>query len=507
MTRTGITAQSYLNGVTCLTAGASVGSGTVGFRLGHNTDGGAFYYAGKILDVQISNYILTSTEITSIVNAGPLGSNLELPTIAGSKLFDAPLTNEFTQSATVANDVSRYSQNLVATGTPPTFDFDGVVLNGVNDFVDGTPIDISADGTISVWFNADDTTSTQILLGNVSASGNRDYIIANGDQVDTCTFAAGTWNNLIMTRTGITAQSYLNGVTCLTAGASVASGTVGLTIGKNTGGTERWFAGTITKVQIFGEVLSSFERVNIVNEGHGIISRSFSTTAGGIVLDVPLDDEHSRSATVANDLSPYAAIGTASGTPAPTYGASGVTLDGIDQVVTILNPDDGRYTPGDGAGTDGVFSMCANVNRGVAGSIHPILARRTGATAATMEWQFLFNSLNSVSCTLYSNGASHNISAASSNSEAPYVGITTRYCCVYDGSESELGLSVWRNGEDITNTQTETGTYTGLTARAVPLEVGSSRSIYFFEGTLSDSVIWRKELTPAEVLADTNEHQ
>jgi hypothetical protein len=234
----------------------------------------------------------------------------------------------------------------------------------------------------------------------------------------------------------------------------------------------------------------------------GAAGVSVSDLKKDLVLEMPLTSTWLASSTVASDFADGDADGTASGTPAPTFGATGVPLDGVDQLVTI--PNHTRYTPGDGAGTDGPFSMCITVTRTAAGATDPVLCKRSASTAATSEWAFYFLSSDAIDCAFYQDATTTYIHARSAlGSEASYAGTATRYCCTYDGSESETGISVYRDGVDITDAQIEVGTYTGLTARSVDVTVGFFASTFYFDGTLSDAAIWRADLSPALVAQDT----
>jgi hypothetical protein len=501
-------------------------------------------FNGTVAHVKLWDYVLSSDEILAEANTPRTGSSQNLPTTAGGIVLAMPLDDEHSRSATVTNDLSPYAGTGTASGTPPTWGVAGagVTLNGSNDYVviadadhfsfgDGAGNDDSF--TVCAWVNMVSAQNFSIITRRVAGGfANQDWAFyTSGDQklyfalydddttgliytgsTSVVTGQVGSWTHFCGVSSGNESET---GLTLYQNGAALAQtqASSGVYTSMANKAVDTWIGrmltayanGQIALVTLWGYELSGNEILAEYNTPRTGSAQNLPTTAGGIVLAMPLDDEHSRSATVANDLSPYAAIGTASGTPAPTYGASGVTLDGIDQVVTI--PNHANFTPGDGAGTDGPFSICATVNRTAAGSTEPFISKRTANTAVTMEWQFGFVN-DFVGCYFFGNALTDFITARSAtDSEISYAGTATRYCCTYDGSESETGILIYRNGIDITDTQSEIGTYTGLTARAIDVTVGFFAATIYFDGILGAADIWRKELSPAEVLADTNEHQ
>jgi hypothetical protein len=214
------------------------------------------------------------------VKMNPAGVAVKISSLRKGLVLDAPMISNYKQSATIVSDLTAEGgrNTGVLTGTPPTIGADGVVLDG-NDYVGFDPIDISGGGTISIWFKATDTSGSETLYAMTSGTNNRNGAFLVGDQVGgafydgatrdglTCTFAAGVWNHLLVTRTGVTAQSYLNNVACNTAGAGVGAATVNFLVGRNTGGSPLFLNATVRKTQVWLRVLSAGERTLAYTSG------------------------------------------------------------------------------------------------------------------------------------------------------------------------------------------------------------------------------------------------
>lgn len=79
-------------------------------------------------------------------------------------------------------------------------------------------------------------------------------------------------------------------------------------------------------------------------------------------------------------------------------------------------------------------------------------------------------------------------------------------CCTYDGGGVETGLKIYLDLVEAQTSQTETGTYPGMTNVASNIRIGSYRGTSnWFVGNMKELKVWNKVLTPTEMSNIMNE--
>jgi len=74
------------------------------------------------------------------------------------------------------------------------------------------------------------------------------------------------------------------------------------------------------------------------------------------------------------------------------------------------------------------------------------------------------------------------------------------FICTYDGSKSQNGLKIYKNGALLTTTKTMTGTYLGNNNSATQPQIGNIANWQVpLKGYVDQTAFWRKELTQSDV--------
>ena len=188
---------------------ASIDNDPAPFELGRRADG-VFYLQGSLDEVAVFNTALTSENVTSIYNSGVPNDLTSLNPTAwyrngdnGSYKSPQWLIPENSNK----DKVSNYS-----------FQFDGVD----DSIVLSNTIDLGINSSISVWVNLDSNYSG-VLLG--SESYDNDYFIQarynnffvriasvfNSFPLTDNALTAGSWHNLVVTRSGDSISTYVDG--------------------------------------------------------------------------------------------------------------------------------------------------------------------------------------------------------------------------------------------------------------------------------------------------------
>jgi prepilin-type N-terminal cleavage/methylation domain-containing protein len=183
-------------------------------------------------------------------------------------------------SGTTASDTSGNGKNATLTNGPTwrcastnksyTPSGQGCVLNldGVNDYV-STPAISLGDGTISLWFNNQSSTSGDVILGKRTGGcfGSAVYVnppnnlqIYNGgpETAITNSLQPYKWYNLVVVRTGSGAEAdfYLNGRPVLQNAYNISLNDLIASIGSSCAGGNA-FGGYIDNVRVYGIALGA----------------------------------------------------------------------------------------------------------------------------------------------------------------------------------------------------------------------------------------------------------
>ncbi len=199
-------------------------------------------------------------------------------------------------SGTITHDVAKPHHTMSLINTPTwTAISSGLVvldLNGSNEYLQeetlGSTADLdftSGDYSLSAWVNWTDTSSTYIIMGRyeLSVSGWEFYITSTGTGTGTITlrhnhateitprtacystgWTAGTWQHIGVSRDGLTAQHYRNGVAVTTThsvgglldpDSSAQDLVVGVRYTKNT----NFYDGMMWRPKVWGRAVSADE--------------------------------------------------------------------------------------------------------------------------------------------------------------------------------------------------------------------------------------------------------
>lgn len=231
-------------------------------------------------------------------------------------ILHMPMTSSYLESATVCTDLARGNHGT-ATGTPPTFDSDGIDLNGDPDHVNCGDVDLLdfVDGSgdlpfsVSIWLNAVDITSNYLVSKNSNSDGwmfstsstNRISLICQsslGNRIarwyDTpLTAYEGSWIHLVGTYDGSGSDSgiklYLDGDELATVEINqgiytgMVSNTEDLTIGKWDKDPPIFMDGKVAFIRIYDRVLSGDEVFTLNALGRKVPTQGFRGRTRGLI--------------------------------------------------------------------------------------------------------------------------------------------------------------------------------------------------------------------------------
>jgi hypothetical protein len=199
--------------------------------------------------------------------------------------LDAGNKKSYPGSGTTWNDLSGNAINGTLTNGP-TFDSDSlgsIVFDGVNDYVaTGDQLDPIAYGlfadassmfSVSSWFLPDTTNVTTGAITGKSAGvgGSATYVVweagtilrtrlRGGTILDITSTLTSTWNEVVITWDGTTANAYLNGsfVNTISVGTA-AKQTNTFTIGATASGTGIFYKGNVADTKVYNRALTPDE--------------------------------------------------------------------------------------------------------------------------------------------------------------------------------------------------------------------------------------------------------
>lgn len=242
--------------------------------------------------------------------------------------------------------------------------------------------------------------------------------------------------------------------------------------------------------------------VPIANGGTAAITAAGARTS----LDVPSTSE---TVLVANNLSDVTAAtartnlsvnskdedaqANATKTTAPA-----LYFDGAASVVTVADDDKFSFTDG----TDDLpFSISGWVKMGDATNFCIASKFLTGTGT---EFIFRFNDSDKLALIAYSDASNYwefTADNASTSKEGEWVHVAVSYAGAGPNSDvafSAATATLYINGETIASSNTQTGTYAGISNTAQPLWIGRYQFTYS-EGSIRDVKIFNRELTASEV--------
>lgn len=230
-------------------------------------------------------------------------------------------------------------------------------------------------------------------------------------------------------------------------------------------------------------------KINVANE-----SVKISSLNKGLVMDMPLTSEYTKSSTIAADRSAYHAHGDAVGSA--TFESDGVVLNGSTNYVNVDNPTHLSFTSG--GGNDLPFSVSAWVYV-VDATRFPVAGKDNHGTPRR-EWNLTFLSTDKLWSGVYNSDGSAYRGQESDRAFTSFQNTWFHVCGTYDGSKTAGGITLYVNGEVEPSHDLTDGTYNGMTATDTAFRVGVSGAEQFFaNGSTSDVKVWNRELTATEV--------
>jgi len=246
---------------------------TTNFYIGARN--GASMFEGKITEVSIFDYALTSANITSIYGTGSaIGNPMSLSTkpVAYYPLGDSPFNGEFLATNNATELYENYALNF----------------DGTNQHISlSSAIDLGINSTISVWLNTDQTFASvnDIVLGyNMEYplyinNGLLHVDIAGGFESFTPnSMVKETWYNITIVRSGDSVEVFQNATSL---GSQTGYGTAVNTylnyIASRQSGSFA-FDGKISNVSLFNTALSSTQITTLYNSGKPFDLNTFAVT-------------------------------------------------------------------------------------------------------------------------------------------------------------------------------------------------------------------------------------
>lgn len=191
----------------------------------------------------------------------------------------------------------------------------------------------------------------------------------------------------------------------------------------------------------------------------------------GLVLDLPLDNGYTRSATVASDRSGNGLDGTATGSP-PVFGApgEGVTLNGTSDFISI--PDDPSLSHGNGT-TDTAFSMTAWI-KPVEAQTFRIASKIIDATAYEYLWTTSGLTSEELRLFLYDDTGANSVQWTATTDLGAFENTWIHIAVTYNGGGVGSGNAIhYLNGVAETESSTSvTGVYTAMDDSAATFSIG-----------------------------------
>jgi hypothetical protein len=276
----GVNQSVYLNGDPGCYVDTTPGIFRVG--LASDIDEGR-YFEGKLDDIRVYNKALTAQEVQDIYDA-------DAPAPTGLVAY-WPLDGD-ANDAEGNNDMTAYGGATLTMGTKGVADtaylFDGVD-DGLISNTDANLLGVNNNLTVSVWVKPGATQGSYVDIFDTHHGDGHNFVIQQdnentnsfyfairagdnngGDggggvyqgESKTTQLTADVWQHLVIVKNGTSLDHYLNGVKqgeTLTVVEDVYKVIQPFSIGSVSGGTERFFNGSIDEVRIYNEALTESE--------------------------------------------------------------------------------------------------------------------------------------------------------------------------------------------------------------------------------------------------------
>jgi len=474
--------------------------------------GYAQYFKSIIDDVRIYNRALSAQEVANLYNSAKT-SFAQAPVRASSTpVSGGKLVGWWTMDANDTSSLNIYDKS----GQGNTANAQGTAIaagkiNQARNQTSNTAILLNSNvvlgssSSLSIWFQA--TAAPPIMIAGKSTDALPYVYFLNATSIaletDTGAFASfsfpainiGTWNHLVVTRSGGTSRIYLNGVESTSGGQSLA-GDITINEFGAYGGAAYYWRGLFDDVRIYNYALSAQDVANLYNAAAQ--KYTAAPPRQGLVGWWTLDQNDIRyagTATTTFDKSGNQNTGTFS-IGANTYGATStqgrigqaLNFDGQNDQILISDP-----------GTNSILDITSTItisawgkwNTGGSNGDSYLLGKGTDM------YDLLVYQADNGKVTFYATGLSSPYSvktngAYNDNKWHLFTG-------TYDSAGGSNNMKIYVDGA-LENQATRTGT---ISTDNVSLGIGvlGAATGYRWNGSLDDVRIYNRVLSAAEVSA------
>ena len=268
--------RSYIDGVFVGEQDVA-GSLTYSFanrRIGQFGSDSTYFLNGSLSSVRLYSRAISLAEIKSLYDS--YKPKTSVGTLNSGLIFDMPLTNKYTKSATVVSDNTPYANHGIISGATVGATETNFVTSS-NLTVSSHRISLTNKFTVSGWFKFNEYSHMTLLnLGGFQFKwrivGNYPYwnlYNSSGTHLGSLAYntipAINTWNHYVFSYDGTTRRIYLNGV--LNNSASSTGNVLvnsGFTLATNSGET---FKGAMSGIKIYNRSLSNDEIKLLYDKG------------------------------------------------------------------------------------------------------------------------------------------------------------------------------------------------------------------------------------------------
>jgi len=182
----------------------------------------------------------------------------------------------------------------------------------------------------------------------------------------------------------------------------------------------------------------------------------------------------------------------------------GLVLNGSTEYVDAGDSDEYSFT--DGAGNDEPFTISAWIKMVDATHFKIVTKDAVSGTATNREYFFGLSGVDTLYFYCYDQGPAATLGRFYSTALTSMQGDWLHVVGVYDGSEVVSGFKIYVNSARVDDSNSTSGTYSGMANRPYPVEIGARvGSSHYANGTIAAPMIWNRALSPAEVAGLYNE--
>ncbi|MCA9389910.1 DUF2341 domain-containing protein [candidate division WWE3 bacterium] len=522
--------EEYVGGDFPLTTSIVPYNSSSDFRLG-NFEAQSGYYDGLMDEVRVYNRALTSQEVEALYSwtPGPIGY-WPVDENTGTSTTNDRSGNGFNASLGGSMTESDWVRGKFGSG----LDFDGS-----NDYANFYSAGFAnnfntASGTFMAWARVKDasnwTDATTRAIGNIAADTNNRVTLQKGSGSDSITLqyeAASTLETYTVTtsttdwfhvaiswdKSNDIVRFFFNGVeqsssTALgTWSGALASDRV--VFGSHRTSSGNYWQGAVDDVRVYNYPRTATQIIEDMNGGHPVGGSPIGSQVGYWKFDEMSTDTANDSINGYNgDLGGSGQTCPATGdTSCPTWNVSGKingsldfdTAGTTDDYLTVSDVDALSFG---NSSSDQPFSISVWANFDDA-TQHAILGK---GSAASREYVFTTDSSDKLVFTLYDNDGSNYIRQTSDTALTADQGSWVHLVVTYDGSGSNTGITLYRNGNILNSTGGSSGSYTAMHNQAQNFVIGRNLTdgTTYMEGRLDEVKVYAAELSASEVLVDMN---